>query len=353
MGRRCGACYPRLKMHARLKSAVFVLPVLLLVACTSAVGSYFSPTAAVVNGRKIPEEMVSAELRRAVKNPEFAQLFRGPQGDQNRKDARREILTRLIKEEVIIDAASSMGVRASNEEIEQRVSGFRSNYPTEAAFKADLTREGITLEEIRVFLRKQILVEGVQRELTNDLKIGDDEIASVYEQKKADYEGQVRASHILICQQLDQATRQCTVGPGDEELARSLTVRARAGEDFGALTRQFSQDSSTAANAGDLGWFGKNAFVPAFEDAAFAMQPGQISDPVRTQFGLHVIRLVSKGRTLADAREEIQEQLARPRRQEAFGKWLQETTARARVRVNPEYGRYDQTSQTVVGAVNR
>lgn len=340
-------------MRAPLRSAVFVLPALLLIACSSAVGNYFAPTAAVVNSSKISESMVSSELRRAIKNPEFAQLFRGPQGEQNKQDARREILTRLIKEEVIIEGAATLGVRATTEEIERRIDGFRRNYPNEAAFQADLTREGITLEEIRGFLKKQILVEGIQRELANKLKVGDDEIASAYEQKKADYDGQIKASHILVCQQLDRATRNCTLTAADEELARSLTVRARAGEDFGALTRQYSQDSTTAAKGGDLGWFGKNSFVPAFEEAAFAMQPGQISDPVRTQFGLHVIKLVSKGRSLEDSREEIQEQLVRPRRQEAFTKWLEESVGRASVRVNPIFGRFDRTSQTVVPAVNR
>ncbi|MGH9195268.1 MAG: peptidylprolyl isomerase, partial [Acidimicrobiia bacterium] len=202
-------------------------------------------------------------------------------------------------------------------------------------------------------LRKQILIEGVQRKIAKDIVIPPEEITAAYEQKKADYEAQLRASHILVCDQLDQSNRNCNISPNDEELARSISVRARAGEDFAVLARQYSRDNGTSGNAGDLGWFGKNAFVPAFEEAAYALQPGQISDPVKTQFGYHVIKLVSKGRSLEDAKEEIQEQLARPRQQEAFQKWLEEKLTTARIRVNPQYGRYDSITQSVVGASTR
>lgn len=327
--------------------ATFVFLAVVPSACAATVGNYFAPTAAVVNGTKIPESQISSELRRVIANPQFQSVFRGPQGEQNRADARREILTRLIKEQVIIDAAATLGVRASSEEIERRIGELRRAYPSEEAFEADLARENIELEEVRSFLRKQVLLEAVQRDVGKDVKVSDEEIASYYEARKAEFEGQIRAAHILVCEQLDRRTRQCTLTQADEDLAKSLTTRARAGEDFAALAARYSQDPGTAGSGGDLGWFGRNAFVPAFEEAAFALQPGQISDPVRTQFGFHVIRLAAKGRTLEDARKEIVEQLARPLRQEAFGIWLADAVRRGRIRVNPKFGRFDANSQTV------
>jgi peptidyl-prolyl cis-trans isomerase D len=73
--------------------------------------------------------------------------------------------------------------------------------------------------------------------------------------------------------------------------AREVQAQLKAGKDFGALAKQYSSDTASAAQGGDLGWAARTAYVPAFADALFSMQPGQISEPVKTQFGYHIIRL--------------------------------------------------------------
>ncbi len=90
---------------------------------------------------------------------------------------------------------------------------------------------------------------------------------------------QVRASHILV------ETR---------DLATELAGRLAAGEDFSQLAREFSIDEGTAANGGDLGWFAREELVPPFADAAFALEPGAISEPVETEFGWHLIRVAER-----------------------------------------------------------
>ena len=73
--------------------------------------------------------------------------------------------------------------------------------------------------------------------------------------------------------------------------AREVQAQLKAGKDFAALAKQYSSDTASAAQGGDLGWAARTAYVPAFADALFSMQPGQISEPVKTQFGYHIIRL--------------------------------------------------------------
>ena len=80
----------------------------------------------------------------------------------------------------------------------------------------------------------------------------------------------------------------------DEATAKQVVERARKGEDFIALTKEFSKDPGSAADGGDLGWFTKDKMVKEFSEAAFKLEPGEISDPVKSQFGWHVIKVEGK-----------------------------------------------------------
>jgi len=118
---------------------------------------------------------------------------------------------------------------------------------------------------------------------------------------------QVRASHILLK----------TEGKDDAAVkakAEELLKQARGGADFAELARKNSEDEASAKNGGDLDYFGKGRMVPEFDAAVFAMQPGQISDLVKTQYGYHIIKLVDKKpattRSLAEVRQQLTDQLA-------------------------------------------
>ncbi|HJZ71351.1 MAG TPA: peptidyl-prolyl cis-trans isomerase [Vicinamibacterales bacterium] len=123
---------------------------------------------------------------------------------------------------------------------------------------------------------------------------------------------QVRASHILLK----------TEGKDDAAVkakAEDLLKQARAGADFAELAKKNSEDEASAKNGGDLDYFGKGRMVPEFDAAVFAMQPGQISDLVKTQYGYHIIKLIDKKpattRPLAQVRQQLNDQLAYQRAQ--------------------------------------
>jgi peptidyl-prolyl cis-trans isomerase D len=118
---------------------------------------------------------------------------------------------------------------------------------------------------------------------------------------------QIRASHILLE----------TAGKNDADVkkrADEIAKQVKSGADFAELAKKVSEDKGSAANGGDLDYFGRGRMVPEFEQAAFAMQPGQISDPIKSQFGYHIIKLVDKRagatRPLEEVRAQIQQQLA-------------------------------------------
>ena len=151
-----------------------------------------------------------------------------------------------------------------------------------------------------------------------DVKVTDEELKAFYEQNKERYEAPERrhAHHILIAAAdgVDDAAAHKT--------ADAVFAKAKAGEDFAALAKQYSKDPGSAQQGGDLGWAGRGMFVGPFEDALFSMSVGEIRGPVKTQFGYHVIKLdeIDKphSKTLEEARPELEAEYRRDRAQSIF-----------------------------------
>jgi len=329
---------------------------LLLVACGKSDGNYFAPTAAVVcvppqACSKIPESEIALRLRRAMLTPESAKQFRGPKGAAFRVDAQREILNELITQEFLRTEAGKLRLTVSDSEVEAQVRQLESTYPTREDFNKAVQDQGFSLAEVKGFLRDQILFGKVANSVAGDVKPTEQQILDFYNQSKARYDEQLRVAHILVCEKFDPTNRAaaCTHSPQDETLAKSLTSRARKGEDFAALVKQFSKDPSNVDKGGELPTFGRGQMVAEIENAAFALAAeGDISEPVRTIFGWHVFKLLQKGKTLEEARPEIVKAIKEQQEQQAYRLWLQTASAKAKIRVNPKFGRYDKTSGIVV-----
>jgi parvulin-like peptidyl-prolyl isomerase len=158
-----------------------------------------------------------------------------------------------------------------------------------------------------------------------------------YDDHQADLT-QARARHILVRfkgSPLPVRPDQQDLTEADA-LTRILELRKRivAGEDFAEVAKKESDDTGTAAQGGDLGTFGKGQMVPAFEAAAFAMKPGDLSDPVKSQFGYHLIKLESKEvKSFADARADLERQLT----QAAVQKAVEDLVNKTHVSVDPAY----------------
>ncbi len=146
-------------------------------------------------------------------------------------------------------------------------------------------------------------------DIANDLELDDEEIEQAYEASKGRYlKPEVRiASHILfsVPRSADEAKQNEVLAKANEVLAR-----IRAGEDFAVLAEEFSDDPGSKRKGGDLGIIGKGQMVPAFEEAVYAMAEGEISEPVKTEFGYHLIKLNSLEaeavKPLADVRAEVE-----------------------------------------------
>jgi len=180
----------------------------------------------------------------------------------------------------------------------------------EVASYFDAHKDEFKIPEKRKIRYLLIDIEAIRAKVT----IPDAEIERTYNNGIEQYSTpeQVRASHILLK----------TEGKDDAAVkakAEDLLKQARAGADFAELARKYSEDEASAKNGGDLDYFGRGRMVPEFDQAAFSMEPGKISDLVKTQYGYHIIKVVDKKaattRPLTEVKPQIQDQLSYERAQ--------------------------------------
>jgi parvulin-like peptidyl-prolyl isomerase len=179
--------------------------------------------------------------------------------------------------------------------------------------------EGLDLEpgvalQLRIF-PESILQGIVMQDIIERIKFDEAELRAYYDQHKDEF-FEVKARHILISTRAPAGETPSATPPDKEKLrqkALDVLKRARAGEDFTALAKQFSDDTSNKEQGGDLGYFTRGRMVPGFEKAAFALEPGQISDVVETNFGFHIIKV--DDRRLAPFDENSQQRVEQVLRQ--------------------------------------
>lgn len=155
------------------------------------------------------------------------------------------------------------------------------------ALADDSTAESLDLSPMVKTQLEQTLVYRLRdRVIHVDTLISDEELRAIYEDRMPG--AQVRARHILLTYPPSATQEQ---RDSVRALASELHRRALAGADFAELAKQYSQDPGSAPEGGDLGFFGRGQMVKPFDSAAFALRPGQISEPVESPFGIHVIKL--------------------------------------------------------------
>jgi len=158
--------------------------------------------------------------------------------------------------------------------------------------------------------------------LTPQVTMKPEDLQAYYDKVKGRYsEGEKRHAHHILIAVADAKDTKADAAALAK--ANEVEVQLKSGKDFAALAKQYSADPGSAAQGGDLGWAEKGAYVAPFADALFAMQAGQISDPVKTQYGYHIIKLdeirPAHVRSLDEVRSEIEAEYRRDQAGEAFG----------------------------------
>jgi foldase protein PrsA len=248
-------------------------------------------TAASVNGEKITKDELNTKL---------TEMYGA------------EILDSIITNKVIEMEASKEKVKVTGNEIDEELTKLQESYGGEEAFASALEQNQVSMDKIREDIEIYLLAEKM---IGASIDVTEEEIKSYFEENKDSYDQkeQVKASHILV---------------EDEETAKKLKEELDNGKDFAELAKEHSTDSSNAANGGDLGYFGKGEMAEEFEKAAFGMEINAISEPVKTEFGYHIIKLVDKKAAKAadfdEHKVEIKDMLFDQKIQAQYPNWLEE-----------------------------
>jgi peptidyl-prolyl cis-trans isomerase C len=281
-----------------------------------------------VNGQPVTK----ADFDRLIKNLEAT---RGPIPAERRNEVLREALDQLITYTVMKQEAASRNLTIPDAEIDGRVRQMQGQMSKEQFDKA-LADRNTSAEQLRSDARADMMIDKMmQGELATTAPADEIEAKGFYDKNPEKFkQGEaVRASHILVMadEKADEATKAKARAKID-----GVLKRARAGEDFAALAKQNSDDGSKG-QGGDLGFFQKGQMVPAFDQVAFALKPGEISDVVTTQFGYHIIKMAERKEASTipyDAvKARIVEYLNNQKKQQRVDQFVEEAKKRARIEV--------------------
>jgi peptidyl-prolyl cis-trans isomerase SurA len=220
-------------------------------------------------------------------------------GDPAKRSARatalrREVLDRLNDDELILQQATDLKLSVTNEQVDQSIDEIKKqNSLDDDQLKEALRGQGMSMAGYRADLKRQLLRYRVLNiAVGSRVSISDEEVKGYYERHMKDGGNvQVRASHIFIA--IPDGADAATVAE-KQAWAKKLLERAKGGEDFAKLAKQYSDDAATRGDGGDLGLFGKDMLPKAIEEIVFSMQPGELAGPVRADRGFHVIKLISR-----------------------------------------------------------
>jgi peptidyl-prolyl cis-trans isomerase C len=244
---------------------------------------------AKVNGTPITRE----ELDRATKFMLAQSKNTKELTAEQKKQADEAVLDQLISAELLYQAGKKLTIANIDSRVADQLKMGKSRFPSTAAYDKALKDSGLTEKDLELFARKEIYINNlIETEVASKVTISDADAKKFYDGniEKFKQPETVQASHILISVDPKASAEDKVKAKVKIE---ALLKRAKAGEDFGALAKDNSTCPS-AAQGGNLGYFGKGQMVPEFEKAAFSMNPGEISDIVETQFGYHIIKVTDK-----------------------------------------------------------
>lgn len=187
------------------------------------------------------------------------------------------LLDQLIMDQLLVDAAEKEGIAMTDEDMKTELDEFKSYLQTEEEYKKFLEGYGMTEEYLKESLRKEFLINHYLSIKIENLQPTDEELQTLFNDLKMNES--LKASHILV---------------DTEEEAKAVIERLNKGEAFEAIAKELSKDTASGANGGDLDYFEYTDMVQPFSEAAFELEIGEISEPVKSEFGYHVIKVSDK-----------------------------------------------------------
>ncbi|MBW1981790.1 MAG: peptidylprolyl isomerase [Deltaproteobacteria bacterium] len=258
-----------------------------------------------VNGTDISQSDFDSEMSRVLDRMQTS--GKAPSNTEMAK-LRQNVLDQLIARELLYQEARKKGIKPDQKTVDEQYTALEGRFPSENDFKAALTAMGLNETKLKSQLERNLAIkELVDTRIVKDVAVTDAETKAYYDSHPDLFRrpAQVRASHILVKlpANADDAQKAAAL-----KKIKAVQEKVKKGGDFSALAKEYSEGPS-AEKGGDLGYFGRGQMVVPFEKAAFALQPGQVSDVVQTRFGYHLIKVTDKKPESQIAYADIKERL--------------------------------------------
>jgi parvulin-like peptidyl-prolyl isomerase len=306
-----------------------LLPLLLLaliatlaVACGSSDSAKTVPPGAVaivgddtIEKADLDRLLAQAKARYEAQKQDFPAV-----GTPDYQNLRSTLLEGLVQQSQWEQAGAAMGVTVSDKEIDTQIDALKQQYfkGDDEKFKAELEKQGVTEEAVRNRLRAKTLSEKIYNAVINKVKVSDADIKAYYDSHKAQFlqpeSREVR--HILVKK---------------KALADEIYAKLKNGADFATLAKKYTQDTASKADGGKFTAY-KGKTVAPFDKFVFSAKVGELSHPIKTSFGWHVIEVLSDTKPaapqpLADAKDGISSTLLKQKQDQALKDWVKDAAA--------------------------
>lgn len=232
---------------------------------------------AIVNGEKISKEDYKKEMS-----------FYGAML-ASRQNLKNSIVQMMVQDKLISDDMKANKIEIADKDVNDAFLNSVKQFGGQEQFDKMLDDYNMDVEKFKETVRKDLMYQKHKEWFTKEHPVTDEEIKEYFEDNKDQF-AKRDASHILV---------------EDEKTAKEIKEKLDNGEDFAKLAKEYSKDSANAENGGNLGTFSKGQMVKEFEDAVFKLKEGEISEPVKTQFGYHIIKLNKVAESVEDNKDAI------------------------------------------------
>jgi parvulin-like peptidyl-prolyl isomerase len=308
---------------------LLLLPLVVFVGCANGLpdGAIAQVGTAVVTQDQFSQ--LSAAYQAAGKAPSKAS---DPQGFKRFQQGLAEY---LVIQQVLQQEASSFGVTVTDADVQNKLNQVKQMFQGDQdKFQAALKKQNLTLEQLTESIRQDLWLERMKDAVTGNVSITDAEAQDYYNAHKSEYVAQEsrQVKHILISPfaTLADGTVSTTATQEEWEQAKSQAEKVRSeiqnGADFASEAEKYSDDATTKDSGGDLGAVTRGTMAPEFEEAVFALQKDELSQPVKTQYGYHLIVVtdITPAQQLGydQVRETIKTTLLSQKQSDTWNAWL-------------------------------
>jgi parvulin-like peptidyl-prolyl isomerase len=313
--------------------------VLAAAACGGSGGSLSSGAVAEVNGTPIARADLDALVERARKGYEAQKQSFPKEGTQEFQSVQALYLNYLVQKAEFEQQAQDLHVKVTDKDVDKALASFiKTRYPgKKAQFQKDLKAQGLTLDTFRDTLRTSVLSQKIFEVVTKKVKVSPATVLAYYQQHASSYGSAASRDvrHILIA--VKDKNGQVDFAKSKAK-ADQIEAKLRAGGDFAALAKRYSADPGSKDSGGKL-TDTKGSFVPEFENVAFGLKTGELSQPVKSAtYGYFIIQALAPvkpaNRTpFSQLKASIRATLLQTQRNQVMNQWVQDLTARYKSKV--------------------